>query len=73
MWLDVPSDQVLRGPVWLGVAGRRWPLAASSATRATVNRPVSVGGNARDLYYRAGRRRPVAGLRRHLLSRASVQ
>jgi hypothetical protein len=42
------------------------------ATRATVNRPVSVGCNARDLYHRAGRRRLVAGLRRHLLSRASV-
>ena len=31
--LDVPSDQVLRGPVWLGVPGRLWPLAASWATR----------------------------------------
>lgn len=28
-WLDVPSEQVLRGLVWLGVAGRRWPLAAT--------------------------------------------
>jgi hypothetical protein len=27
--LDGPSGQVLRGSVWLGVAGRRWPLAAS--------------------------------------------
>ncbi len=28
---DVPSEQVLHGRVWLGVAGRLWPLAANQA------------------------------------------
>ena len=39
MWLDMPSEQALRGPVWLGVASRRWPLAANWATSlwATVS------------------------------------
>ncbi len=31
--LDVPSDQVSGGSMWLGVGGRLWPLAASWAPR----------------------------------------
>jgi hypothetical protein len=30
-------DQVLRGPMGLGAAGRRWPLAASWATRDPIS------------------------------------
>ncbi len=46
------SEQSLRGPVWLGVAGRRWPLAASKApswaTRPSANPPVCSCGMADD-------------------------
>ena len=53
MWLDVPFDQVLRGSVWLGVAGRLWPLAAiwapnwATSLRTTVSPPRWSSSSAR--------------------------
>lgn len=45
MRLDVPSDETLRGPVWLGMAGRRWPLAAGKAPSGLPPRPREPVGN----------------------------